>query len=610
MGYLNDRDGEGDGISLVFLPARAANVAVFFASLASVSALAMLIRAGTELDISGGKTVLVVFLAVIFLFWASTGLVLAYARWLPPPDSRLWQLVASTTSYLSALWIVSFALTVATSMELLFPLIWCEGAEDDLSCHSDARNVAIQTFCALLVALMLDLVLAVFVTFDLRNSRHSANVLILRAEMMQQRRQGQLRLQHRQQQMRAGWEATSPLLLEPGFSSEEEAQPQRPSTKQEREQQKEWVTNAFLARAKEPAALFLPPPPPPTFPSHPLPPPPRTLPLPPPTPSLLRLSQPPFPSPPAPKDALGVPALFSMGHGDHHRSRSRHRSEGRRSSRHRSRSRSRESDEEDRDEGEEEGRGRARSKGGRRGRSRRREDEDEGGDENEDEVTGGEEGKDGDEDDRYEDTEEERRRELHRARREEKEAGARRHEKRQREEEKRVEERRRRRDEEEDEDDGGEKTEEEEEGEGGRGRTKERDDGESTGGDDDAAEEKESRRSRSRRSRSRSRKRDENDEDDESGGDNDTESTSRSLGAPNHSRSHHSSRDKRHHSRSHSRSSHGRHRSSSPRRHRHHSHSRDGRASLSEREEKKQLARANQQNLSGTMAEANALAGA
>ncbi|GAA5845784.1 hypothetical protein JCM11251_007738 [Rhodosporidiobolus azoricus] len=566
MGYLND----GDGVSLVFLPARAANVSVCFASLASFCALAMLARAGLVLDLSEGKSVLVIFLAVIFLCWASTGLVLAYARWLPPPDSRLWQFIASTTSYLSALWIICFALTVALSMELLFPLItWFVFSSFRF------HNV-------LLIALLLNLVLAVFVTFDLRNSRHSANVLILRAQMTQQhRRQAHFAAQRRQQ---AGWPATTPLMLESAMSSEEE-QARRPQTKQETAQQKNWVINAFLARAKEPAAALSPTTGHAVVPDwykHPL----QAAQAFPSTPVSTLPPHPPFPLPPHPMDALGVPALFSMEKRHSHSSRHGERR----------RSHHRPSVDDEADEDEDEGRSRSRSRG-KRGRGRDRHRRDDTDDTHRTEGEGIEQ-----------DTDDERGEELRRQIQKAKAAGAaeearaERHQERHRRLQELSEEEQRLEDEEEEENE--EKENSEKQGrravsgrKNGVARKMEEEGGETPTEADTRDEEREQHPSTASKRRSKSRKRDARDAEDRSG--DETPSTAHSLDHTSHRhRSRSGNSNKRRSSHSHSRP----HRSSSSAPHHRH-HSRSGHGDLSSREKEKLLAEANLQNVQGTTRE-------
>ncbi|GAA5849875.1 hypothetical protein JCM8547_000942 [Rhodosporidiobolus lusitaniae] len=319
-----DEDEDDEGVSVVFLPARAALIAVVFACLSSFLALALLVRLELQLDLSGGEKVLVGFLIAAFSVWAVSGLVLAYARHLPPPDSRLWDVVREVESYLMMLWLATFVLFIPLSSEVLFPTINCNSS--DPSCTSALRNFAIQCFCVLLIALLLDLVLAVLFTFDLRNSRPTATLIILQSRIEERKQEARLRRQVEE------YEALLSQQRQVGNA---------PPACGKQEDEKDWIARAYLAKARESALPFpsssplpslsssgFPPPPPspqpsslppfstPSFASYPSQPPPPASSARPPVPSTASLLP-----PPRPKDALGVPAMFALAKEQHHHDR-------------------------------------------------------------------------------------------------------------------------------------------------------------------------------------------------------------------------------------------------------------------------------------------------
>ncbi|GAA6035242.1 hypothetical protein JCM8097_006436 [Rhodosporidiobolus ruineniae] len=351
MGYLDDRDDE---LELVFLPARAANVAVVLATLGSFAALVLLVQCALAFPLAGGHVVLVSFLAVAFLAWAISGLVVAYARWLPPPDSRLWEWVSSTTNYLGVLWIITLALGGTLAGEVLFPRFSCNGS----SCSTETATLAISSSTVLLVALLLNLLLAVLVTVDLRNHRHTAYVLIRRAELDQERRQARAAMLMRveeEREMRVWEEGRAAMAMEAGMGPGGATYPTLPGMQQQAKTPV--VSPSFLARARQPSASF---PSSATFAppasakrSYPAPPPPGSL-APPPV-SFASFAPSSRPSPavfePAaqPKvDALGVPAMFSIEKRHHYDDED----DGAERERRRGRSRRKKEEEEEDEEGE------------------------------------------------------------------------------------------------------------------------------------------------------------------------------------------------------------------------------------------------------------------
>ncbi|GAA5890777.1 hypothetical protein JCM5296_004839 [Sporobolomyces johnsonii] len=172
-----------DEVQVEFLPARAAAISLALSSVASFIALVYLVQASLLLDLDGGHVVLLAFTALSFTVFVSTGLVVAYARFLPPPQTRIWEVVSATVSYLAILWIVSSGLSTALCVDVLYPSMTC--ALDDLACTRSTRSAALSSFVTIIVALILSLVLALLVSFDLRHRRAAAQIIITHAEMQQ-----------------------------------------------------------------------------------------------------------------------------------------------------------------------------------------------------------------------------------------------------------------------------------------------------------------------------------------------------------------------------------------------------------------------------------------
>ncbi|BGP28977.1 hypothetical protein JCM10296v2_000713 [Rhodotorula toruloides] len=258
MGYLNE-DVPSEEMSVVFLPARAAAVAMALSSLSSFAALAMLVRLALAVsEISGEDILLVACCACAFAIFSVSSLTLAvsppkqplnielivasqYARFLPPPFSRVWQLVSPIISFLIVMWLAGLGLSIALFIEVLHPFMSC----DDIACQPHDRDIAIQTLSVLVVALVSCFALAMLVGFDLRTTRHHANVIIYQSEL-------QLRQKLRKQKQELARQAQTVPLLQagPAWSSDEDvglagAGPSRTTDK-------DATVRAYLARAQQP----------------------------------------------------------------------------------------------------------------------------------------------------------------------------------------------------------------------------------------------------------------------------------------------------------------------------------------------------------------------
>uniref|UniRef100_A0A0K3CPP5 Uncharacterized protein n=1 Tax=Rhodotorula toruloides TaxID=5286 RepID=A0A0K3CPP5_RHOTO len=245
MGYLNE-DVPSEEMSVVFLPARAAAVAMALSSLSSFAALAMLVRLALAVsEISGEDILLVACCASAFAIFVVASLTLAHARFLPPPFSRVWQLVSPVISFLIVMWFAGLGLSIALFVEVLHPFMSC----DDVTCQPHDRDIAIQTLSVLVVALVSCFALAMLVSFDLRTTRHHANIIIYQSEL-------QLRQKLRKQKQELARQAqTVPLLhAGPAWSSDEEiglagAGPSRTTSK-------DATVRAYLARAQQPLSAI------------------------------------------------------------------------------------------------------------------------------------------------------------------------------------------------------------------------------------------------------------------------------------------------------------------------------------------------------------------
>ncbi|GAA5994786.1 uncharacterized protein JCM10292_004352 [Rhodotorula paludigena] len=229
--------------SLQFLPARAAGVALALGSLASFVALVFLVQLALSLPSNeGGDVVLTAFTACGYLFFTVTGLVCAYARFLPPSTTRIWDLVRAIISYLSLLWIVCFALSASLLGGTLMPYLeWCaettfnatlSETEPEVKPRSDvlasancstAKSLSMRILSACAVALASTLALCTLVSLDLHATQHQARVVVQRTQLVAKRRLVQIR---RQREMQQAAVMSQPLLgLPPEFSSsDEEAQ--------------------------------------------------------------------------------------------------------------------------------------------------------------------------------------------------------------------------------------------------------------------------------------------------------------------------------------------------------------------------------------------------
>ncbi|BGP36848.1 hypothetical protein JCM10449v2_000750 [Rhodotorula kratochvilovae] len=310
MPYLDD-GAPSEELSLVFLPARGAGAAMAVSSVASLVAVVFLSRLAVGTSLETSHNVLIAFTGGTFLVFVCTGLIIAYARFLPPPTSRIWDLVRSVTSYLALLWIVCFALSGALLGEVLLPLMSCTQPYPTL-CLTEIRSQAIHVLVVLSLALAASLALCILVSLDLHSTHPEARVVILRSELAAQRAQDAQR--RRIARYQAGMDALAgePLLASGAGTSDEEA-PDSFAGRQEASKQA--TVRAFLARARlpvdDPEAAF-------PSPVARAPPPPASTP---------RLVPPPSTS----KDALGVPAMFSPGkRSERDRSRSHSRSRRRR----------------------------------------------------------------------------------------------------------------------------------------------------------------------------------------------------------------------------------------------------------------------------------------
>ncbi|GAA5850562.1 hypothetical protein JCM9279_007542 [Rhodotorula babjevae] len=185
MRYLEDGAARED-VSLVFLPARAASVAMALSSTASFVAVVFLARLTVDAPLETGHVVLVAFTAATFLTFVCTGLIIAYARFLPPPTTRIWDLVRGIVSYLFLLWIICFGLSGAVLGEVLLPLKSCTGPYPSL-CLTTLRSRSNQIIVVLSVALAASLALCILVSLDLRSTHPRARVVVLRSELAAQR---------------------------------------------------------------------------------------------------------------------------------------------------------------------------------------------------------------------------------------------------------------------------------------------------------------------------------------------------------------------------------------------------------------------------------------
>lgn len=116
---------------------------------------------------------------------------------------------------------------------------------DDVTCQTPDRDVAVQTLSVIVVALVSCFALAMLVSFDLRTTRHHANVIIYQSEL-------QLRQKMRKQRQELSRQAqTVPLLYaDPAWSSDEEYG--IPSGGPIRSPNKDATLQAHLARAQQP----------------------------------------------------------------------------------------------------------------------------------------------------------------------------------------------------------------------------------------------------------------------------------------------------------------------------------------------------------------------
>ncbi|TNY21367.1 hypothetical protein DMC30DRAFT_416123 [Rhodotorula diobovata] len=192
MRYL-EADARHQDPSLVYLPARAASIAMALSSIASFVAVVFLTRLTVEAPLETGHIVVVGFTAAAFLVFVCTGLVIAYARFLPPATTRIWGLVHFVVPYLALLWAVCFALSGAVLGEVLLPLMSCTRPYPTL-CLTWLRHRALQTVAVASVALAASLALCILVSLDLHSTHPEASVVILRYELAEQRaRQAQAR---------------------------------------------------------------------------------------------------------------------------------------------------------------------------------------------------------------------------------------------------------------------------------------------------------------------------------------------------------------------------------------------------------------------------------
>ncbi|GAA5934223.1 hypothetical protein JCM3775_006941 [Rhodotorula graminis] len=306
MRYLEDGAARED-VSSVFLPARAASFAMALSSTASFVAVVFLARLTVDAPLETGHIVLVASTAAAFLTFVCTSLITAYARFLPPPTTRIWDLVRGIVSYLAVLWVVCLGLSGAVLGEVLLPLKSCTGPYPSL-CLTELQSHSTRIIAVLSVALAASLALCVLVTLDLRSTHPHARVVILRAELAAQRaRATQARRVRALQQA-----LETPLLRAEGLERSADEDDRRAwlgGAGAGREASRRATVSAYAARARlpvdDPEAAWL-------SSSEPLGP-----------PVALAARRPVIAPSPSRKDALGVPLMFSPGKRHRHPSRRR-----------------------------------------------------------------------------------------------------------------------------------------------------------------------------------------------------------------------------------------------------------------------------------------------
>ncbi|GAA6011508.1 hypothetical protein JCM8202_004054 [Rhodotorula sphaerocarpa] len=181
MGYLNDAaPSASSGVSLVFLPARAAAVAVALSTIANSVAFFLVVRVGCGFELLDGQGIaLLCFDAFLLLSGIVTGIVIIYGRFRPPVATRIWTCVREITLHL-LLSLLTVGLSVAVIVNVLVPRLNCN-ADDDY-CIA-VRQLAVKAICSLAISLVCLLALAILVTLDLRRTRPHAQALIYHAEM-------------------------------------------------------------------------------------------------------------------------------------------------------------------------------------------------------------------------------------------------------------------------------------------------------------------------------------------------------------------------------------------------------------------------------------------
>ncbi|GAA5825500.1 hypothetical protein JCM3770_004520 [Rhodotorula araucariae] len=269
---------------------------VALSSVASFVAVVFLSRLATGTPLQNRHNVLVAATGGTYLIFVCTGLIIAYARFLPPPTTRIWDLVRTITSYLAVLWTVCLCLSGTLLGEVLLPVMHCAQPYPAL-CVTLVRMRAIHVVAVLAVALAASLALCILVSVDLHATHPEARVVILRSELAAQRAQRR-RIARYQAEMDAL--AGEPLLAGAGQGGSDDDLPgpgHAGTLAERREASRRATVRAFLARSKlpvdDPEAALLP--------------------------SLLLARAPPSPTkplrgvlPPARiKDALGAPAMFS-----------------------------------------------------------------------------------------------------------------------------------------------------------------------------------------------------------------------------------------------------------------------------------------------------------
>ncbi|BGP52970.1 hypothetical protein JCM8202v2_000527 [Rhodotorula sphaerocarpa] len=158
MGYLNDAaPSASSGVSLVFLPARAAAVAVALSTIANSVAFFLVVRVGCGFELLDGQGIaLLCFDAFLLLSGIVTGIVIILLS------------------------LLTVGLSVAVIVNVLVPRLNCN-ADDDY-CIA-VRQLAVKAICSLAISLVCLLALAILVTLDLRRTRPHAQALIYHAEM-------------------------------------------------------------------------------------------------------------------------------------------------------------------------------------------------------------------------------------------------------------------------------------------------------------------------------------------------------------------------------------------------------------------------------------------